>query len=419
MKKRIFISILCSVLTVSGIMGSAISCSAAETETDASFPTVTGNDMVTANTYIGPDGQVLDSLSFESSNDALTDADVAITFRFAPVDYLGETESRYEDAVIESVEASDGMVTVNVSDVPYATLEDVTVSCTDEALNCGLGDFKVSTRTVDEFVQDTFTAQDGTELSYYLYMPESDSALPLMVWEHGGGEVLASAAPGANLRASRGAVAWIENGFETAVLSVQYPENYSFGISEIPEELAQMEAFGTAKFELIQKLIEDGKVDASRVYISGASSGAGAALRMIIQYPDLFAAALVVSAKDTIVPISQKYDLAYKFGDNSLLEISDEDYQDVYAAMEEALDGVDISSTPIWFVQALHDQICTSYTSSIMFDILEKKGAESNKLTLYTDEEMEAAGQHGAYHGSWAVALEDMDMLNWVYEQSR
>ena len=35
MKKRIFISILCSVLTVLGIMGSAISCSAAETETDA------------------------------------------------------------------------------------------------------------------------------------------------------------------------------------------------------------------------------------------------------------------------------------------------------------------------------------------------------------------------------------------------
>lgn len=381
--------------------------------------TAVGNTLVTADTYVGPDGQVLESLTFALDNPSLTEKDFSIEFQFAPVSYLGETESRVETAVIEAVEAADGSVTVKFRGVLFAALEDVRVTCSDEAFHCGLGDFSVTTRTVDQFVPKLFTAKDGTVLSYYLYLPQGAKNLPLMVWEHGGGEVLASAAPKANLTASRGAVAWIENGFNTAVLSVQYPENYSFGISAIPEEFAQMEAFGTAKYELIQKLIEDGSVDASRIYICGASSGGGAALRMIMQYPDLFAAALVFSAKDTIVPISKKYDLAYKFGDNRLLEISDEDYRDVYTAMENALENVDILSTPIWFVQAEHDQICTRYTSEIMFEILKKKGAADNRLTMYTDEEMEAAGQHGIYHGAWAVGLENMDLLSWMYSQTR
>ena len=70
-------------------------------------------------------------------------------------------------------------------------------------------------------------------------------------------------------------MAWIENGFETAVLSVQYPENYSFGITGIPEEFEKMKAFGKAKYELIQKLIKEEKVDPVRIYISGCSSGGG------------------------------------------------------------------------------------------------------------------------------------------------
>ena len=41
---------------------------------------------------------------------------------------------------------------------------------------------------------------------------------------------------------------WIENEFETAVLSVQYPDNYGFGICEIPEEFSRMEAAGQHGF---------------------------------------------------------------------------------------------------------------------------------------------------------------------------
>ena len=239
--------------------------------------------------------------------------------------------------------------------------------------------------------------------------------MPLVIWEHGGGEVLASSFEGSNLVANQGATAWIENGYKTAVLSVQYPENYSFGISEISDEMKKMGAFNTAKYELVQSLIKDGVVNKNMVYVTGASSGGGGALRFVMQYPDLFAGALVVSAKDTIVPISKKYDLAYQLDDPAKLKITDQQYAETYAAMETELAKYpDTIEVPIWFVHAKNDQVTTSYTSIMMEDILKKMGAKKNKITLYSDEEMEKGGVHSIYHGSWQLAYQDKDMLDWL-----
>lgn len=405
MKKALAIA-LCGIIAVSSLTG----CGSKEAEIES----------ITASTYVAPGGRTLNKIIYSlSTSDGvnLSSEDFNIKFTIAPVDYLGETESKEQEAEISDVTIENNEVTIEFADVSFSTIEKTEIDCTDDKFDCTDADYEVITKTADEFVKNEFTAQDGTVLTYYLYMPENEENVPLMVWEHGGGEVLDSSYEGANLHASKGAVAWVENGFDTAVLSVQYPKNYSFGISEIPEELEQMNKFGTAKYELIQQLIEEGKIDASRVYISGASSGGGAAIRFIMQYPDLFAGALVMSAKDTVISLSTKYDLAYKFGNNDDLKITDKEYQSSYNEMKEYLKDYDITNIPIWFVQAEDDQICTSYTSKMMYDILKEMGAENNKLTLYTDEEMENAGQIGSYHGSWAVALEDSKMLSWVYDQ--
>ena len=405
MKKALAIA-LCGIIAVSSLTG----CGSKEAEIES----------ITASTYVAPGGRTLNKIIYSlSTSDGvnLSSEDFNIKFTIAPVDYLGETESKEQEAEISDVTIENNEVNIEFADVSFSTIEKTEIDCTDDKFDCTDADYEVKTKTADEFVKNEFTAQDGTVLTYYLYMPENEENVPLMVWEHGGGEVLDSSYEGANLHASKGAVAWVENGFDTAVLSVQYPKNYSFGISEIPEELEQMNKFSTAKYELIQQLIEEGKIDASRVYISGASSGGGAAIRFIMQYPDLFAGALVMSAKDTVISLSTKYDLAYKFGNNDDLKITDEEYQSSYNEMKEYLKDYNITNIPIWFVQAEDDQICTSYTSKMMFDILKEMGAENNKLTLYTDEEMENAGQIGSYHGSWAVALEDSKMLSWVYDQ--
>ena len=391
MKKALVLAV-CGVMGVSLLTGCGTKTENGKEEKEAEV------EGVTASTYVGPDGRVLDKLIYSlSTTDGvkLAPEDFKIKFTIAPVEYLGETESKEQEVEISDVKTEDNKVIVEFPELAFSTIEKAEIDCTDDKFDCTDADYN------------------------YLYMPKNEKNIPLMVWEHGGGEVLESSYEGANLHASRGAVAWVENGFDTAVLSVQYPKNYSFGISEIPEELEQMNKYGTAKYELIQQLIADGKIDASRVYISGASSGGGAAIRFIMQYPDLFAGGLVMSAKDTVIPLSKKYDLAYKFGNNDDLKITDEEYQSSYNEMKEYMKDYDITNVPIWFAQAEDDQICTSYTSKMLYDVLQEMGAKNNKITLYSDEEMENAGQHGSYHGSWAVALEDDEMLSWVYEQEK
>ena len=373
-----------------------------------------------AQTHIAPSGQTLDKIVYKlntiDSNSKFTKDDFKVVVTNTIVDWNTKEETVSEvSATIEKVTVEDNSLILDLANLPYKTITDITVEGQDDFYNSTFKDYKIMTKTVDDFKKATFKDSHGTELTYWLYIPKTQKNVPLVIWEHGGGEVLASSFEGSNLVASQGATAWIENGYKTAVLSVQYPENYSFGISEISDEMKKMGAFNTAKYELVQSLIKDGVVNKNMVYVTGASSGGGGALRFGMQYPDLFAGALVVSAKDTIVPISKKYDLAYQLDDPAKLKITDQQYAETYAAMETELAKYpDTIEVPIWFVHAKNDQVTTSYTSIMMEDILKKMGAKKNKITLYSDEEMEKGGVHSIYHGSWQLAYQDKDMLDWL-----
>lgn len=376
-----------------------------------------------ASTYVARGGQTLDKIIFqykELPSDFLID-NLDLNVEFVTKTMNSETfeeEISTVDQKIESIELQDNNLIIDIEDIIYSTVTDITVTSSDESLNAKMDDFDLTTQTVDLFKHDNFTDKNGTELSYWLYIPEDSKNLPLVIWEHGGGEVLTTSFEGSNLVANQGATTWIENGEPVVVLSVQYPENYGFGITEIPEEFELMQTYNKAKYELVQTLIEQGIVDETRVYITGASSGGGGGLRFIMDYPDLFAGGLIICAKDTIVPISEKYELAYQFEDVSKLKLSDEQYEETYKKMEEELAKYPkVKDVPIWFVHAENDQVCTSYTSSIMYDILEKNGATGNKLSLYTDQEMEENGIHVVYHGSWEIAYENQEMIDWLFQQ--
>ncbi len=381
-------------------------------------------DKITAETYVAPAGQTLDKLVYQlsgNSNAKLTADDFKVVITNTSVDYTTKEETVTEDeATIDDVSLEDDKLVIDITDIPYSTVTDIVVTGEDELYNSALADYTIATKTVDDFEKDTFTDSKGTEITYWLYTPKDKKNTPLVVWEHGGGEVLSSSYEGSHLVASQGATTWIENGYETSVLAVQYPENYSFGISEIEDELKQMEAYNTAKYELIQSLIKDGLVNENRVYVTGASSGGGGAVRFVMQYPDLFAGALIVSVKDTVVPISLKYDLAYQLDDESKLKITDEQYAETYDKMKEELAAYpDVVNVPIWFAQAENDQVTTSYTSIMMNDILTEMGAKNNKITLYSNDEMEKAGVHAVYHGSWQIVYQDKEMLDWLIDQEK
>jgi predicted peptidase len=293
---------------------------------------------------------------------------------------------------------------------------DFVVKCAIETLSFTKEKCKLNIETVDDFISSTYKASNGIELPYWLYMPKGQSNVPLMVWLHGGGEVLETSYKGANLTKNRGATCWIESGKNTAVLSVQFPKNYPFGISDKPEALKMMEAYNVVQYELIQELISEGKIDPRRIYVSGASSGGGGVLRFVMQYPDLFAAALPICAKDTLIPLSEPFGLAYKM--EGSLELSEEDHQKCYNDIYDLMQNYDITNVPIWFVHADNDPVCTSYTSKILYDILQKMGAKNNKITLYSNEEMQQSGAL-FYHASWIPAFNDKEIINWIYKQSK
>ncbi|MGT2750824.1 carboxylesterase family protein [Streptococcus orisasini] len=375
-------------------------------------------------THVAASGQMLDKFVYyfdSKENVNFEKSDFTIKITDTSEDFTTkEKVVKKITPTISKVTVTGKRLVIDIKDLPYKTISDIKIKAKDKSLNSTMKDYKLKTKTADKFVKHSFTDSQGTKLTYWLYTPKKASKLPLVVWEHGGGEVLASSTEGSQLVASQGATIWIENGYKASVLSVQYPENYSFGISEIPEELSKMEAYNKAKVELIQTLVDKGIVDKSRIYLTGASSGGGAALRFIMQYPDLFAGALVSSAKDTVAPISLKYNLAYQLKDKEKLKISDEEYQATFAEMKNVLAQYpEIVKVPIWFVQAKNDQVTTSYTSIMMNDILNEMGAKQNHITLYSDEEMEKAGVHNIHHGSWQLAYKDKKMLDWLFDQKK
>ncbi|MDU5950308.1 MAG: PHB depolymerase family esterase, partial [Paenibacillus macerans] len=156
----------------------------------------------------------------------------------------------------------------------------------------------LKTRTVDDFVAGEYTGTNGEKLSYRLKLSASAAPQPLVVWLHGGGEVGTDNLK--QLTENKGAVAWIESGYDTSVLAVQFPKNYGWKIYDNAEELSRMRDYFEVQAELIGELVDSGKVDPNRIYVAGVSSGGGGALRFLMQYPGLFAGSIVVAAKDTV-----------------------------------------------------------------------------------------------------------------------
>ncbi|MBD3948309.1 prolyl oligopeptidase family serine peptidase [Tuanshanicoccus lijuaniae] len=372
----------------------------------------------------------------DASDEVIAASDIHIVVTNKQVDFkTKEAVISVLEPKIKSITRDNGELIIDIDNIPFDIITEIKIADDKNRLNSiwcerdcfGLNQnsekeqITVSTLYADEFEKNIFTDSKGTQITYWLYTPKESVATPkpLIIWEHTGGEVLSLSFERANLVANQGATTWLEHQYDALVLSIQYPENYSFGISDIPEELSLMEAYNDAKYELIQTLINDGKVDANRILITGASSGGGGAIRFLMQYPDLFAGALIVSAKDTVVPISKKYNLAYQIEDNAKLKLTQEQYQETYNKMQKTLSKYgSLIKVPIWFVQAENDQITTYYTVEMMEKILRGMGAKNNKITIYSDEAMEAAGLKKVYHGAWEIVYQNKEMLDWLVSKN-
>ncbi len=149
---------------------------------------------------------------------------------------------------------------------------------------------------VDAFKQSEFTDPNtGIMLPYNLYIPkdyDASKSYPLVLFIHDAGVV--SNDTRRTLVQGLGAVIWAtpaeQAKHECFVLAPQYSKGIVNDESEATRDL-------DATVDLVNALVSQTNIDKSRLYTTGQSMGCMASIEMLIKYPDLFAAALLVAGQ--------------------------------------------------------------------------------------------------------------------------
>lgn len=181
---------------------------------------------------------------------------------------------------------------------------------------------------IDRFdLSGRYSDENGISMSYAFYSPSNDQEnSPLIIWLHGGGEggVNPSIPIIAN-RAANYASDEIQAIFDGAYVLVPQSPTRWMDSGEGSTSGRVDDIYFSAVKNLIDDFIsEHPNVDQNRIYVGGASNGGYLTLKLIIEYPDLFAAAFP-----------------------SALAYSGEYFSEEHAER--------IKNVPIWFIHAKND----------------------------------------------------------------
>ena len=403
----------------------------------AEEPVVSAYDTLNAYTRVG-DGQ-REVYKFEAAVtdptliEGLTADDFDITNNIStiPIDKdTGALAGEYADDGIKLTSTENGFQ-MEVTAFNYKNEWKVTCADNPELSFTAADVDNVYTKTLDDATIGEFTYA-GITRKYALYVPESaDGPVPLVVWNHGGGEYGIDIND--TLVANRGFTAWPEAGYETAVLMIQVSnENYGYGAAKDPAKQSLIDQNNALQAALIRQLIDEGTVDADRVYVTGASSGGGATMRFLMQYPELFAGAIACCSMDPIVPIHQWSWPEDNDFDTIVSKLEEAFQGNVFTwdeesgtMVEKAVDTEALVNVPIWFTHAENDTTCQSTSSKAMFKAFENLGDDNNKISIWSDEEMKEAGignglSGALLHWSWVKVLNDNSEgspMNWLFQQ--
>jgi predicted peptidase len=241
---------------------------------------------------------------------------------------------------------------------------------------------------IGNFQHAVFEGESGQELDYYFFEPDTqEEEIPLILFLHGNGE----RGPGnqMNLLGNEGAVVWArkeqQERFPAYVLAPQA------AIEGEEEYIWADEPRNTTVKELLDETIENYSVDEDRVYIVGISQGAIGTWRLLEKHSDVFAAA---------VPIA---------GTTNHRELNEEN---LAAVDTEFLD--EYFSIPVWAFHAADDFVIPPDNIRELSQLANQQGVEHFHYTEYEAETIEPMG-----HFSWVPALQDEEMIEWLFEQSR
>ncbi|MEI9921335.1 MAG: alpha/beta hydrolase-fold protein [Bacteroidota bacterium] len=236
---------------------------------------------------------------------------------------------------------------------------------------------------IDEFnLAGKYKYNDALTMSYASYAPKTNKEkYPLIIWLHGGGEGgVDPTIPLLGNLAANYASPGIQSIFEGAyVLVPQCPGAWMHNGQGVTTWGKENDIYNEGLMALIKDYVKtNSKVDASRIYVGGCSNGGYMALKLMLLYPDYFAAAYISSLA----------------------------YQSQYIT-DDAL--AKIKKLPIWFVHSKDDQTTKADETVLpVYKRLIAAGAKNVHLTLYEhvyDVTDFFGGKDYQYNGHWS----------WVY----
>ena len=240
--------------------------------------------------------------------------------------------------------------------------------------------FHIQGKIVDEEADKFVAAKSKSGVNYQYFKPvnkDDGKKHPLIIWFHGNGEGGYKDYRNnvSQKLANRGAVAFAEDKtqkiFDGAyVVAPQADDtwynNYTKGYIKSVKAM-------------IDEFVSENNVDKNRIYIFGASAGGYMSFRMMIEYPDYFAAFSTSAAA---------LDKAATSG----------------GVATTAQDLMKIRNKPLWMVHAQNDPtISYENTSKRVYDVLSKYGAI---LSSYPNVKIGETEYNG--HWSWIYSLRNM-----------
>ena len=280
---------------------------------------------------------------------------------------------------------------------------------------------------LDECETGSFTF-GGITREYMLHLPKDASGnvipnAPLLVWQIGGGEYDKDLMTAAT--ANRCLVSLPTEGVPcaTLVFAIANP-NYSYSASLFPEKVELIDRNNALQMAFIDKLIAEGKVDGSRLFCAGASSGGGCTMRFMMQFADRFKAAIPCCAMDPIVPIHQveeKYPGQYA---DDIEKVWHGDCVYKWDGTDMVLSPMNIDAfvkLPMYFVHAETDRTCKVASTYAYTEARKRLGAAEDKMLIYSDEDLVRWGVSPMLaHFSWVPLLDDFSEgspMNWMIKQ--
>lgn len=247
----------------------------------------------------------------------------------------------------------------------------------------------------DETAKFTSVIVDGG-INYQLY--EAEGADTLVVWFHGNGEgdLLSSGNNVAQMLANRGTVAWATDEFQEIlggayVMAFQAPDTWYYAQKDGLLDMAANE---------INDVVATYGIDPEKILVSGCSAGGYMTTRMIIAYPDLFAAAMINCPA---------YNVANDRGGET--------------PTDEELAAVKESGVPIWLVQGETDSVvATEECSQRLFAILSDGAAVTETAIAQEHPETSDMITYETEDGLYKLSLYDTteeNMLRFAEDYNR